>query len=362
MRILYGVVGEGMGHATRSRVVLERLAAAHDVHVVVSGRAHDYLRAHLDAEKVHRIWGLSIVHAEGAVVPSATAIQNLAGALAGLPKNVGKYFEIATRFDPEVVVSDYESWSHLYGKAHGVPVISLDNIQAVARCVHPPEITAGHEATYRLARAFTGSKLAGCDHYLVTSFFRPELRKPRTTLVPPILRPELLAARERRRRGDHLLVYQTASGDERVVESLHEAGVECRIYGLRRGLEEEVVEGRLRFRPFSDAGFIEDLAGCRGVVAAGGFTLMSEAVYLGKPLLAVPIAGQFEQVMNARWLQQLGYGRCAEALDAAALHDFLERLPACEERLAAYAQVGNDETFAALDALLARAAAGALLG
>ena len=44
MRILYGVVGEGMGHATRSRVVIEHLLAqGHEVHVVVSGRAQRFL-------------------------------------------------------------------------------------------------------------------------------------------------------------------------------------------------------------------------------------------------------------------------------------------------------------------------------
>jgi len=45
MKILYGVVGEGMGHAMRSRVVLDHLVARHDVQVVVSGRAYDYLAA-----------------------------------------------------------------------------------------------------------------------------------------------------------------------------------------------------------------------------------------------------------------------------------------------------------------------------
>ncbi|MGH9333683.1 MAG: glycosyltransferase family protein, partial [Vicinamibacteria bacterium] len=34
MRILYGVVGEGMGHATRSAVVIEHLlSAGHEVKV-----------------------------------------------------------------------------------------------------------------------------------------------------------------------------------------------------------------------------------------------------------------------------------------------------------------------------------------
>lgn len=49
MRILYGVAGEGMGHATRSRVVIDHLTRHHEVEVVVSGRAHDYQigRAHV---------------------------------------------------------------------------------------------------------------------------------------------------------------------------------------------------------------------------------------------------------------------------------------------------------------------------
>jgi nicotinate phosphoribosyltransferase len=38
MKILYGVVGEGMGHATRSKVTIEHLIAkGHSVKIVVSG-------------------------------------------------------------------------------------------------------------------------------------------------------------------------------------------------------------------------------------------------------------------------------------------------------------------------------------
>ena len=43
MRILYGVVGEGMGHATRSRVLLEELTKEHEVHIVVSNIPRTHL-------------------------------------------------------------------------------------------------------------------------------------------------------------------------------------------------------------------------------------------------------------------------------------------------------------------------------
>ena len=43
--------------------------------------------------------------------------------------------------------------------------------------------------------AIVKSKVPGCFHDLVTSFFFPPVRKERTTLVPSVLRPEVLAAR-----------------------------------------------------------------------------------------------------------------------------------------------------------------------
>ena len=67
MKILYGVVGEGMGHATRSRVVLEHLRAqGHEVLVVVSNRAFEMLRGHFAGREgpgvvtVKEIAGLSL--------------------------------------------------------------------------------------------------------------------------------------------------------------------------------------------------------------------------------------------------------------------------------------------------------------
>src|SRR5262245_13649512 len=209
-----------------------------------------------------------------------------------------------------------------------LPILSIDNMQIINRCTHPPEIIAGHEAAFQLTKAFVKSKLPFCNHYLITTFFRPPVRKPETRLYPPILRPEILSAT--RRRGDHLFVYQTAEGNESLSETLDKTGLECRIYGMRRSIKEEEVEGKLRYRPFSEAGFIEDLASAKGVIAGGGFTLMGEAVYLHKPMLAVPLEGQFEQVLNARYLEREGFGTWAPHLrDPEVIKSFLARISAC---------------------------------
>ncbi len=357
MKILYGVVGEGMGHAMRSRVVLEHLVAeGHDLQIMASGRAVDFLQKRFAG--VNRIHGYHMITEENRVRLGKTAWSNVLSGVTGIPQNIAAYFELMRQFEPQAVISDFESWTYLYAKNHRLPIISIDNMQIINRCTHDEEITRGVEASFQLTKAFVKAKLPWCDHYLITTFFRPPLRKEKTSLHAPILRPEILAAKARK--GEHLLVYQTSEGHEALAEVLAKTGIECRIHGMRRSIKEEQVEGTLRYRPFSEAAFIDDLASSRAVIAGGGFTLMGEAVYLHKPMLCVPLERQFEQILNARYLQREGYGHAAAAIDAHSLRSFLDDLPRCEERLTHYAQEGNVLLLKEVDELLDRAAAGVL--
>jgi uncharacterized protein (TIGR00661 family) len=358
MRILYGVVGEGMGHAIRSRVILDELVQRHDVQVVVSGRAHDYLakRAN-DHLRVKKIWGFTIVTEDNEVRNFRTLLANVKGALTGgWPQNIKTYFEIADSFRPDVVISDFESWSYLYGVNHGLPVISVDNIQIVNRCRHDKDVIAGHEASFQIAKGIVKAKVPGAYQYLITSFFRPPVRKKRTSLHPPVLRPEILAARTEA--GSHLLVYQSYTTNQELPDLLRRTGIECRIYGLRRDLQEEERDGNLVYKPFSEQGFIDDLRTARAVVASAGFTLMGEAVYLHKPMLAEPVAKQFEQILNARYLEKEGYGLSTDRIDEARLREFLQRIPEFETNLSRYSQDGNKELLSRLESAMNAAAKG----
>ena len=353
MRILYGVVGEGMGHAIRSRVVVDWLfAEGHSVEIMASSRAADFLARRFP--EVHRIHGLHIIYDENRVRKSRTLWSNLRDGVAALPAQMRSYFELVRDFAPDVVISDFESWVYVYAKTHGLPVISVDNMQVLNRCKHDPDVLDGIRRQFHVQRAFVKAKLPFCDRYLVTSFFYPPVFRKRTRLVPPVLRPEVI--NQPSTRGDHLLVYQTAEDHEALSEVLAGCGLECRIYGLRRDLREEQVEGNLRFRPFDESAFIADLASARAVVSGGSFTVMSECVYLRKPLLSVPVGGQVEQVVNARYLQKYGYGQTADHIDAEVLANFLRAVPGCEERLAAYVQDGNRVLFDALASELSQVA------
>lgn len=332
----------------RSRVVLEHLVAGgHDVQIMASGRACDFLGKRFAG--VNRIHGFHMILEENRVRMGKTAWSNILSGALGLPQNIRAYFDLIGAFEPELVISDFESWSYLYAKHRRLPILSIDNMQIIHRCTIPPEIIGDQQAAFQLTKAFVKGKLPGCDGYFVTSFFRPEVRKPDTVLFPPILRPEILAARAEVATGDHLLVYQSGRY-EALEDALRSCGLEARIYGMRPGAQQDERDGNLWYRPFSERGFIEDLATCRGVIAGGGFTLMGEAVYLHKPMLAVPLAGQFEQYLNARYLEHDGYGMFAASLDdPSVLPAFLDKIPTCQAELAGYQQDGNREILAALD-------------
>jgi uncharacterized protein (TIGR00661 family) len=356
MRILYGVVGDGMGHAIRSSVVIPKLLAwGHELQIVVSGRAYDFLAARF--EGVKHIWGMAMVMSDNEVSKRGTLAEMLKGAATGWPENVRRYFEMADSFAPELVISDFETWSALYAHNHGLPLLCVDNIQAVRRLWHPPEILRGRETEWRLAKSIIKAKIPTAWHYVVTSFFDAEPRKSRTTVVPPILRDAILAATPSD--GDHVLVYQTSPSFAGLPDLLRRfEDIPFRVYGLRRDLKAPVTEGNLTFLPFSEDGFVADLASSRGVICSAGFTLLGEALHLRKPVLATPIRGQFEQVMNARYVEHLGYGLQDESLDEFSLRAFLTHLPEYRARLQDYPRRDNARLFQVLDDLLTQLQAG----
>jgi uncharacterized protein (TIGR00661 family) len=353
MRILYGVVGEGMGHATRSKVVCEHLVGrGHEVKIVVSGRAHSFLAKTFD--DVVEIRGLTIKYVDNRMDQSGTLARNVLAAPAMLAANIGAYYERVAKFRPDAVISDFDSFAYLFAKRHRVPVMSLDNQQIISRCKLGKFAKHGVKVDYQMIKAFVRAKLPACDHYVVTTFFYPPVRgkyEKDTTLVPPILRRAILDAKGRARLGEHVLVYQTSTSDTRLIDELNAVhGAKFVVYGLRKNAR----QGNCIIKEFSEDGFVDDLASARAVVSNGGLSLLGEAIYLGKPIVSVPVRNQYEQILNARYLEELGYGLAAERIEADVLRLFLKEAAKYASRVSRHKQDGNRELFDVVDRVLER--------
>ena len=64
---------------------------------------------------------------------------------------------------------------------------------------------------------------------------------------------------------------------------------------------------------------LEKIAGSTLVVIG-----ISEAIYLKKPVLSVPVRKQFEQIVNGSYLAKLGYGEVHKSLNKEIIEDFFE--------------------------------------
>ncbi|MGI4740358.1 MAG: glycosyltransferase family protein [Janthinobacterium lividum] len=351
MTILYGVPGEGLGHATRSKVLIAwLLEQGHDVRVVSSSRAFTLLDKAFPG-RVLEIKGFHLAYKQLTVSKSRTVGLTLRTAPEALQVNFRQYRQLLHGFRPEVVISDFESFSYFFAKLLRVPVISIDNMQIISRAHLDVTVPPAEREHYDVARYLVRAKLPRARHYLITTFFELPLRlryAEHTTLVPSIIRPEIQATSPTT--GGYVLVYQSATTQGDLIDILQQIpDQEFRVYGFNK----EEAHGNVLLRPFSEAGFIAELAGCRAVLTNGGFSLISEAVYLHKPVCAVPIPAQFEQWLNAAEIEKRGYGRRFEAITPANVQAFLSELPAYEAALSTYQQNGNEVLFERLREVLA---------
>lgn len=337
-----------MGHATRSKVIIDHLVGkGHQLCIVSSGRAFHFLHKAFPG-KVIEIKGFHFAYKNAEVSKSKTFMSNLRAAGHNLVYNNSKKRLIDKLFQPDLVISDFESFSFLFGKEHRLPVISIDNMQVMDRCRLELDIPKEEKNNYRLARNIVKLKVPACNHYFISSFFDAPVMRKNTSLVPPIVREAIQRAKVSQ--GNHILMYQTSGSLKTVQETL------CQLPDQKfivYGMNQDSTGGNVVFKPFSESGFIADLASARAVIANGGFSFISEAVYLQKPVYSFPIHNQFEQWMNAAYIQKCGYGRHFEGLDADSLKAFLYDLPVFQNRLSAYRQRGNELLFEALDKMIA---------
>lgn len=360
MRILYGICGEGMGHANRAKVVIEYLRRlGHEILIVVSGKAYPVMaRFHPNTLE---IIGLSMHCSEGALdlheslAVNAQKLPNL------LTRNADAWRRVEM-FSPQAVVTDFDSFAWLFARSHELPVVSIDNAQVLPRCQHDRRVLTPYESGFRALESFTISKAPECHHYIITSFFYPPV-KPNfiqtTTLVPPILSGDVLRViasppKQEAHPSGCVLVYKTNSlDDQTMLKTLDRVPAKFLVYGVSPNA---VMPQNCINRPFDEKNFIQDLKASRAVVSNAGMSLTGEALALGKPIFAVPVREQYEQVLNACYLEHLGYGVNSQRLDPQLLTRFLERLPFYSARLRETPQHdANRRLYRTLDSLFGRA-------
>ena len=343
-RILYGVCGEGMGHAIRSGVIIKHLLEKNEVTIFAHGRSYDYLSEKFD--HVHQIEGFNTVYESNQVNSAKTFFYGIKDLPQDLLKNLTSMYDVAKDFQPHIIISDFEFYTNLLSKILRVPFISLDHTHVVTHC--ETDIPYRYVKDKLKAEGVVRSFIQLPSVYLITSFFYPPLTNPgRVKIFPPVLREEII--RLKPEKGNHILVYQTSTSNTELIKLLKELDYRFIIYGFHKDEEDE----NLSFRTFNEKDFFHDLASSQAVITNGGFNLISESLNLNKPVFSVPVKKQFEQVLNAIYLEKLEYGEFHEDPDKNDLEEFLLKLDFYRENIKSnFKHDGNQELLLELDKLI----------
>ena len=350
--IVYALSGQGRGHTSRAMAITAALRQrGHAVTFCGGGMAQRILED--EGEQVIPVPALRQVMESNRIQYGKTICCN-GKILLQMPAVLDRLTDAFDALQPDLLITDFEAFSARAAERMGLPVLSFNHQQVVTEMEY--DLPINHWP----AAALTSAAIRWIaprypEHVLLTSFFYAPLKHPeRTTLVPPIIRPAVQARTPSS--GEHVLVYYNhPDGMDHVIDTLRQIDASFIVYcsdPSRTACDDD----HITVKAPSLNGFLDDLAASCGVICTAGFTLISEALYLGKPLLVVPNQGIFEQTMNALFLQRQGLGQAVldRPLTPNDVKDFLKARNSYRELLSDYERCGNHQAVECIEDILLR--------
>lgn len=296
-RVLYGVMGNTLGHVSRAGAIASRLPE-HEFHFVGGGRVPEVLHGLYPVLEVPV--ARTVYQRQRAAVFGTCG--HLARCVAALPRVRREILDLIEHWQPDVAICDREFFLPHAARPAGLGLFSLDHSHVLQVCRY--KVPASQTVSWALSRIEDCLFFDYTRQNLITSFFHPRLKRNGTNeLLPPVLRQEVREIRPAP--SDYVFIYQSTPTFGALIDVARQLQRPVVVYGYRN---ERAVEGNLTFKPFDKRAILDDLAGSAYAVVNAGHNVICEALHLGKPLLCFPVAVNFEQFINAWYVRELGYG------------------------------------------------------
>jgi uncharacterized protein (TIGR00661 family) len=252
--------------------------------------------------------GFSLRKGRGISLPHSIA--HIVGQLPAFRRSLACIDEAIKTAQPDLIINFLEPLMGVYNqlRRHRVPVLAVGHQfmlehPAFVRVSKSPFQQFGFRQYVRL----TGARSAR----LALSFYSAaDIPERRFFVSPPILRRQLFELKPDTG-GGYLLIYLLNHGYADEIVRWHEQHQEIPIhcfYDKPGAPDEEQRNARLTFHKLHGEKFLRLMASSRGVACTAGFESVSEAAYLGKPLLMVPVENHLEQFLNSHDAEQTGLG------------------------------------------------------
>lgn len=282
MKIFYAVQATGNGHISRAVEILPYLKQYGEVDIFLSGNNSSLP---LDVEVKYRSKGVCFFYTRTGSIGYMNTLRQLA------PLRIFREARDLPLHQYDLVINDFEFITSLACALRKIPSVNF-----------------GHHASFRSEKVPRPDKKEVFGEWILANFGRASqyvglhFESYDDFILPPVIRKTIRRAEPVN--GEYITVYLPAYSDEEMENRFSK--IDSRFEIFSRSLKQPVRKGNIHFLPVNQKSFTKSLINCHAIIAGAGFETPSEALYLGKKLMVIPVKGQYEQKCNAAALQKMG--------------------------------------------------------
>ncbi|MES2517340.1 MAG: glycosyltransferase family protein [Bacteroidota bacterium] len=330
-KFLFVVQGEGRGHLTQAISLFEMLTSAgHQVVSVMVGMDNERNLPTFFQEKItveiDTFAAPSLVYGQTKAVKVWDTISTHFMKLKKYRNSVKFLAQKVEQHQPDVIINFYDMICGLYAQFYRptIPVVCIGHQYLL---LHKAFVSLPNKQLDRfLLNLNTRLTSLNSTRKLALSFVEmPDDKASGIAVTPPLLRDEVKQLSPSSK--PFLLAYIThhkLSEDLINWHSNHrDVQIHC-FWNNREFADEWQFRENLTFHQVNSEKFLNMMQECSGLVCTAGFESVCEAMYLGKPIMMVPVPNHIEQAINALDGERAGAGIADSVFD---LSRFIEYLP-----------------------------------
>ncbi len=284
MKILYAIQGTGNGHLSRALDIIPNLINKNiDFDILISGTQVDIKLPYPVKYKKN---GISFIFGKNGGIDYWSTFKKLR-----FLKFINETLNFPAK-DYDLIISDFEPISAWAAKIYNIPCISLSHQAAVFHKKSPKPIKKNILGMlilkyYAPAKYNFGFHFKRYDEKIQTPIIRQQVRNHKIEIK------------------NHYTVYLPSYGDKKIINILSNFDdVKWEVFSKHSEINYSVLN--VNIFSINNEAFIKSMATSKGVLCGAGFETPSEAMYLGKKLLIIPMKMQYEQQCNAIALEKIG--------------------------------------------------------
>lgn len=356
-KILYGICGIGNGHLFRQLPVIHYLLEQKfQILIFTYGQSYHYLKEKYPNHpliKIQQVWvPYYIGNKSHNRVDFELTYQHKANHNTEQFNDNLLAFSVAQQWlaKPDLVISDYEPNSVQYGYAYQTQIITFDQQSKYLLQAFPEPLNDLYyqDEVMRLNMFFPQAKRIAC------SFFKPLIehnsqqlhkKSQEVTLISPFMRKEIQHIKDKihlnnnrtiYERNKCYLVYLTAQEGFKqklphIVDILKQHNEEFHIFLSIQDIEKNedfiscLNDSNICIYSHGSPEFFSILEKSNGIICTAGHSLLSEAIYLHKPIYAIPLS-LYEQALNAYVISHYEFGISNVMIDKNSLDKFIDNI------------------------------------